>query len=150
LARLLLIHIHKNVISADDDMPINFDKALGSHETALMLQARRTGVLASNIANADTPNYKARDIDFKSILQNAQSSTLPLEKTQPGHISPSGMGAGNVELKYRVPGQSSMDGNTVDLDREKAAFAENAVRYQATLNFLSGRFKGMMGALKGD
>ena len=141
-------------------MPINFDKALGSHETALMLQARRTGVLASNITNAvyntsdpvlaDTPNYKARDIDFKSILQNAQSSTLPLEKTQPGHISPSGMGAGNVELKYRVPGQSSLDGNTVDLDREKAAFAENAVRYQATLNFLSGRFKGMMGALKGD
>lgn len=131
-------------------MPINFDKALGSHETALMLQARRTSVLASNIANADTPNYKARDIDFKSVLQNTESSTLAMQTTQSGHMSSFGTSPDDIELMYRVPSKRSPDGNTVDLEKEKAVFAENVVRYQTTLNFLSRRFKGMIGALKGE
>ncbi len=128
-------------------MAINFDKALGSHEQALYLQSRRAGVLASNLANADTPDYKARDIDFRSALQQAGHS-VRLVATNPNHIQARGADLPGGELLYRVPSQSSLDGNTVDIDAEQAAFAENALRYQATLKFLSGRFRGMVNAMK--
>lgn len=135
-------------------MPINFDKALGSHEKALLFQARRTAILASNIANADTPGYKAKDINFKSALKQANSSTASatqLKTTHSRHIGRSAPGAfAGIEMEYRTPAQSSLDGNTVELQREQAAFAENAVRYQATLKFLGGRFKGIRAALRGE
>lgn len=128
-------------------MFINFDKALGSHEQALYLQSRRAGVLASNLANADTPNYKARDLDFRTALQQAGHS-VRLAATNPNHLQARGSNMPGGELQYRVPSHSSLDGNTVDVDAEQASFAENALRYQASLRFLSGRFRGMKNAMK--
>lgn len=128
-------------------MPINFDKALGSHEQALYLQSRRAGVLASNLANADTPHYKARDLDFRSALQQA-GHRVRMAATNPHHLQARGANLPGGELRYRIPNQPSLDGNTVDLDAEQAAFAENALRYQATLRFLGGRFRGMINAMK--
>jgi flagellar basal-body rod protein FlgB len=131
-------------------MPINFDKALGSHQKALMLQARRSALISSNIVNADTPNYKARDIDFRQALSKADMDRLPLTRDSSTHLRGDAIDAMGVQLKYRIPMQASMDGNTVDMDLEKSAFADNAIRYQFTLRMLSGRFKGMMNALKGE
>ena len=131
-------------------MPITFDSALGVHEQALALRSQRTEVLASNIANADTPGYKARDIDFKSALATVEAqSTGSLTRTNSKHIQISTAG-GNAEVLYRVPNQSSLDGNTVDGLIEKGAFADNALRYQASITFLDGKFKGMMAAIKGE
>ncbi len=133
-------------------MPISFDSALGIHDKALAVRSRRAEMLASNIANADTPGYKAKDIDFKAALSQAQSNAGQAGKlytTRSNHIS-----AGSVQdstpALYRIPNQASLDGNTVDSQMEKSAFAENALRYQASLQFLDGKFKGMMAALKGE
>jgi flagellar basal-body rod protein FlgB len=131
-------------------MPISFDSALGSHEAALKIRARRSELLASNLANADTPNYKARDIDFKAALQQSLDSPLPLETSNPSHIQLAGLDQPGGPLLYRVPSQPSLDGNTVDEQVEQAAFAENALRYQASLRFLSGRFQGLLTAIKGE
>jgi len=136
-------------------MPISFDSALGIHQQALSLRTTRTELLASNIANADTPGYKARDIDFKSALANLDArttgtlSTGTLKTTHSKHLQLNAAES-NVETNYRVPNQSSLDGNTVDEQLEKSAFAENALRYQASLTFLGGKFKGMIAALKGE
>ena len=136
-------------------MPISFDSALGIHQQALSLRTTRTEILASNIANADTPGYKARDIDFKSALQASVDkqpqfqSTATLRATNARHIQLDTTQT-NVETLYRVPNQSALDGNTVDEQLEKSAFAENALRYQASLEFLSSKFKGMISALKGE
>jgi len=141
-------------------MPISFDSALGIHQQALSLRTTRTEMLASNIANADTPGYKARDIDFNSALQasalkhdqlqqTGSQRADSLRTTNPGHIQLDVSGT-NFETLYRVPNQSALDGNTVDEQLEKSAFAENALRYQASLEFLSGKFKGMIAALKGE
>lgn len=131
-------------------MPISFDSALGIHEKALGVLSRRTEMLASNIANTDTPGYKAKDIDFKAALASLQSqSSGSLTRSNPKHIQ-TNMAGNQAELLYRVPSQPSVDGNTVDPQVEKAAFAENALRYQASLQFLGGKFKGMITALKGE
>lgn len=131
-------------------MPISFDSALGVHPQALSLRSQRAEILASNLANADTPGYKAKDIDFKSIMANAsEQSGTSLRRTHANHIQV-GSATGTAETVYRVPNQSSLDGNTVDGQLEKSAFAENALRYQASLTFISGKFKGMMAALKGE
>lgn len=131
-------------------MPINFEEALGNHEQALMIRSRRAGILAANLANADTPNYKARDIDFKQALQQAAGGQLSLEKSHASHMDIPTSSPNGGELLYRIPQQSSLDGNTVDVNKEQAEFGENAVRYQTTLRFLGGKFKGMIGALKGE
>lgn len=131
-------------------MPINFDSALGIHDKALTVRSQRAELLASNLANSDTPNYKARDIDFKTALAKIQAGSAPqLHTTNPKHIA---LPAQDLSLQtlYRVPYQASLDGNTVDPNLEKSAFAENALRYQASLTFLDGRFKGLMAALKGE
>ncbi len=136
-------------------MPITFDSALGIHQKALALRSQRAEVLASNIANADTPGYKARDIDFKSVLEsaNAQSNDAKfgseLTRTHSKHIQINSS-VNTADVLYRVPLQPSLDGNTVDGQIEKSSFAENALHYQASLTFLDGRFKGMMAALKGE
>jgi len=127
---------------------INFDKILGNHERAFMIQSRRSSVLASNIVNSDTPGYKAQDIDFRSVLKKSQGDLMTMQTTRPGHIQSAGSQPMGIDLKYRVPTQPSLDGNTVDLNAEKAAYAENAVRYQASLRFLTGKFKGIKNALK--
>lgn len=105
------------------------------HEHALRLRSLRMQLIASNIANADTPNYKARDIDFAGELRRAMAAAT----------TPSGNTANMPEPKllYRVPSQPSLDGNTVDMDAERAAFAENAVMYQFTLQRVSGAYKEM-------
>ncbi|VAW53082.1 Flagellar basal-body rod protein FlgB [hydrothermal vent metagenome] len=131
-------------------MPISFDSALGVHQKALAIRSQRTEILASNIANADTPGYKARDIDFKSTLANIDNRAgSSLTRTNAKHIQISTADK-NPEMLYRTPNQSSLDGNTVDGQLEKSAFAENALRYQASLTFLSGKFKGMLAAIKGE
>lgn len=132
-------------------MPINLDSYLGNLSTALELRGKRAELLASNMANADTPNYKARDFDFQAALGQAQGQQVALRTTARGHINPEG-GAGGVQpaLQYRIPGQPSLDGNTVDIQQEKSAFTENAVQYQATLSFLDSRIKGLKSALRGE
>ncbi len=112
------------------------DTLFGVHGAALEVRAQRMGVLASNIANASTPGFKARDIDFRSALATAENS--------------GGAGSLDGSLKYRVPLQTSMDGNTVELSSEQTAFAENAVQYQTTLSFLNGRIGQITRALKGE
>lgn len=131
-------------------MSFDLDSALGVHQQALLLHARRSQILAENLVNADTPNYKARDIDFKSILSsiNSPSDGTSLSVTQPGHISDSnGIGG---ETQYRQPLQPSMDGNTVDAQVEKTEFLRNAIEYQASLQFLNGRIKSLLTAIKGE
>ncbi|MBS0378659.1 MAG: flagellar basal body rod protein FlgB [Proteobacteria bacterium] len=137
-------------------MPVNLDAYLGVHQDALKLYARRTAVLANNLANADTPNFKAQDIDFKSVLaQSGNGSTTgtkpALATTHAMHVSTAPDAAmTDGALKYRVPLAPSLDGNTVDPQLEQAAFADNTVRYQAALAFLSDKFKGLMTAITGQ
>lgn len=130
-------------------MTINFDKALGIHDNALLIFERRNQLLAENITNADTPDYKARDIDFDKLLQQASPDALQLNTTRTGHIAYPNDPM-NLHVQYRNPEQSSADGNTVDMQKEKAAFAENTVRYQTTLTILSRRLSGIANAFKGE
>ena len=131
-------------------MSISFNNALGIHEQALHLRAKRSEVLASNLVNADTPNYKARDIDFRSVLktQSMNDSSRTLNTTHSRHLGGQGMGF-NPEVLYRIPLQPSVDGNTVEEQTEMAAFAKNTLDFQASLRFLEGKFKGMKNALSG-
>ncbi len=119
------------------------------HETALQLRALRTEILSSNIANADTPSYKARDVDFASSLRTSQQEYATVRRTKPGHMPAAPDTALGAEIKYRVPMQPTLDGNTVSTDFEQAAFAENAVRYRASLRFLDGQIKSLRYAIKG-
>ncbi|HEB60064.1 MAG TPA: flagellar basal body rod protein FlgB [Gammaproteobacteria bacterium] len=124
-------------------------QALGIHEQALNLFGRRARILASNLANAETPNYKARDIDFRQALTQASASAVPMSRTHAGHMDVM-EGAGSKAVLYRQPTQASLDGNTVEPHVEKAEFLQNAIRYQASLQFLSNRFKGLKLAIRGE
>lgn len=130
-------------------MAINFDKAFGIHDKALLLFERRTQLLSENIANADTPGYKARDIDFDRVLQNAQGQKLKMQATHQGHIDTSQQ-AFAEDVQFREVEQSAADGNTVDVQKEKAAFAENSMRYQTTMHILSRRISGLKNAFRGE
>ena len=130
-------------------MPINFDKHFGIHDKALLLFERRTQLLAENITNADTPDYKARDIDFNRVLQGAKTDQLRMQTTKEGHIRVP-TDAVSEHIEYRIPQQNSADNNTVDTQMEKAAFAENTIRYQTTLNILSRKISGLANAFKGE
>ena len=117
---------------------------------------QRQRVLAQNIANADTPGYKARDLDFRQAMARAAGETptsgVHLATTRPGHIGGNATAdaTANPDLKYRTPLAPALDGNTVDAQLEQAAFAENAVRYQATLTFLNSKFRGLLTAILGS
>ena len=130
-----------------------FDEAIAFQSKALGLRAYRQQVLAENIANADTPNFKARDFSFKSALDSAMAGRatggLAMERTAPGHLSGT-TGRALADLKFRQPMQSSADGNTVEMDVERAEFAENALRYEASLTFINSRIKGLMTAIQGQ
>ena len=130
-------------------MAISFDKALGNLPGDLSLYAERSGLLAANIANADTPGFKALDIDFRALLARAGGDTMAMKTTHARHLGGSSA-ASSPDLLYRIPTQPSVDGNTVDTQVEQAEFAENAVRYQSTLTFLNGKFKGLKLAIKGE
>ena len=141
------------------------DQAMQFNEAALSLRAQRQQILASNIANADTPNYKARDIDFSKALQGAMSRSTgagapALVATAANHIAGTGGGGagaagaaggagGAAALMYRTPQQSSIDGNTVEMDNERNQFADNAIRYEASLTLLGGQIKGLLAAIQG-
>jgi flagellar basal-body rod protein FlgB len=126
------------------------DDLLGIHERALVLRSQRAQVLAANLANADTPDYKARDFDFKALLSKEIESTPRMATTHVSHIQTETGPVAPAELLYRVPMQPSLDGNTVDTEREHAAFGVNAIEYQASLNFINSKISGLRKALKGE
>ena len=121
------------------------DPILGVHEQALLFRAKRMDVLAANLANADTPQYKARDAEFVAVLDQQRTR---LAVTNARHIAPDAL-RGNDSLKYRVPHQPALDGNTVEADLELARYAENAVSYQASLLFATNRITSLRTALSG-
>lgn len=116
--------------------------SFGIQEQALQLQRRRLELIAANIANADTPGFQARDIDFRSVLQDAQKAA--------GGDGATLSTAGLERPQYRVPLQPAVDGNTVDVQVEQGQFADAALRYQAGLSFIDGRIKSLMTALSGQ
>jgi flagellar basal-body rod protein FlgB len=125
------------------------DQFFGVHGQALQLRSERMGLLASNIANAATPNYKARDLDFAAALSGEQG--LGLARTKAGHLSARGPGPGDgPAVRYRQPLQPSLDGNTVELATEQLQFAETALRYRSTIGILNSRIQGLTSTLKGD
>jgi flagellar basal-body rod protein FlgB len=118
---------------------------------ALTLRSERQRLLASNIANADTPGYLARDIDFARALREA-TGALPgatMAATQAGHLQAATGATAQANLLYAVPSQSNLDGNSVDMDRERASFADNAVKYEATLRFINAQVRTMLDAMRG-
>ncbi|MBL4610217.1 flagellar basal body rod protein FlgB [Halopseudomonas sp.] len=134
-------------------MTINFDNALGIHEKALAFRGQRAAVLANNIANAETPNYKARDLEFSAVLAAQQSGSqkgFAASTTHSRHISAESLVDQAAGLRFRTPLQPALDGNTVDADVEQSEFAKNAIELQASFTFLNSRFKGLMTALRGE
>lgn len=129
-------------------MTVTFDKALGVHEQALYLREKRTEVIASNLVNADTPNYKARDFNFTQSLDNAMASRQRQKENQ-GDWKISSDVNSRLEMLYRLPNQPSLDGNTVEAHVEKAEFAKNNIRHQAALMFVNGAFSSMKEAIRG-
>jgi flagellar basal-body rod protein FlgB len=142
----------------------NLTSDLDFHAKALVLRAQRQQLLASNIANADTPNFVARDFNFKQAMEQATAATgagtvratvaasstvhprhigLDGQQTQQGHVPTASLG-------YAVQTQPALDNNSVDLDRERANFMDNAVRYESTLRFLNGQSKTLMSAIQGQ
>jgi flagellar basal-body rod protein FlgB len=145
----------------------NMTSGLDFHSKALVLRAERQRVIASNIANADTPGYVARDLNFKDAMNNATSGGGGLSAsssnapgsgtngtTHPNHIPLSGSSIGTLggasTLAYTAQSQPSLDGNSVDLDRERANFVDNSVRYEATLRFINGQSKTILSAIQGQ
>jgi flagellar basal-body rod protein FlgB len=135
------------------------DDYLRFNETALSLRAQRQELLASNIANADTPNYKARDIDFSSALQGALAragqSGNPMATTSPGHIA-NGAGAADgktlpdgTPVLYRTVTQGAVDGNTVEMDTERTQFADNGLRYEAGITMINHQIRNLLAAIQG-
>jgi len=137
-----------------------FDKieaAFQFHKQALGLRHERQELLANNIANADTPNFKARDFDFSKAMAAAMNSAGGavaggrLQTTAVHHIASSGgTTAGPVDLLYRLPAQPSLDGNTVDMDQERAQFMDNSVRYQASLVLINSYIQGLKTAIQSE
>lgn len=132
-------------------MAITFNSALGIHQYAVAARVKRAEVLANNLANADTPGFKARDLDFRAMMKKAQEPTggFRMAKTDDAHLDafPSAMGS---EPMYRLPNQPSVDGNTVDAQQEQARFMRNAMDFQASFQFLNSKFSGLTKALKGE
>lgn len=131
----------------------SIEKHVAFYSKAMDLRMQRHQVLASNIANADTPNYKARDFDFSAAMANAMAGRsdaggLPLMTTARGHIAGSGP-TGPARLQYRTENQSAVDGNTVDMDVERVQITENALQYQILTQLISNRFRGLRSAMAG-
>lgn len=134
-------------------MTTQLDNALQFHHDALNLRAHRQQLLASNIANADTPNFKARDIDFSQALSGAigtRMGPLALTTSAAAHLSAAKSQPLDRFARFRTEQQSTVDGNTVDMDVERAAFAENALHYQASVTFINGLLRSMQSAISGQ
>lgn len=136
-------------------MTNKLDAALSFHQNALRIRGQRQELIAANIANADTPNYKARDLDFSSAMKNAMSGVTKegfnTTKTSAQHMSgaPSKV-ASSGDALFRPIIQGSVDGNTVDMDVERNQFADNAIRYEASLMMINGQLKKMLAAIQGQ
>lgn len=128
------------------------DNYFGVHEQALRVRAARAQVLAQNIANADTPHYAARDIDFSAALASASRELNPAQMrvTDAAHIAAAGNERFSADILFRTPRAASLDGNSVDSEFEKSEFLRNAVEYQASLKFLDGKIRSLMTAIKGE
>ena len=137
-------------------MSISFEKAVGSAERALIYRSQRAEVLSNNIANADTPNFKARDLDFPALLASQSKqmtdAQFSLQTTNLKHIAGNGSAAEIDEraLLYRIPNQPSLDQNTVDQQVELAKYTENGIHFEAAFTRLNGSFKGLIKALRGE
>ena len=135
-------------------MAISFQGYTGLYESALSLRGRRSEVIAGNIANADTPNYKARDFDFQAALKSSMAASNAgsgkMNISHPGHFQLQEMSPVDGGLEYRIPTQPSIDGNTVEEQVEHAAFMENTLEFQAAFTLLDSRFKGLRNAIKGE
>lgn len=141
---------------------IGIDAALGAHPHVLTLRSQRMGILASNIAQADTPGYQARDIDFKAALaarlqqagvHSAGSGAQQMARSHSSHLAANAVSSSHVsagELRYRTPLMPSADSNTVDVQIEQSELAENNLQFQASLQFLNSRIRGMMTAIRGE
>lgn len=136
------------------------DQALQFHQTALAVRGQRQQLLASNIANADTPHYKARDVDFGKAMDVALAgkgvqAAPALVKTAGNHLEalpsngPARQGPGGAALQYRTIAQGNIDGNTVDMDVERNQFADNAIRYEASLTLINGQIRNLLAAIQG-
>jgi flagellar basal-body rod protein FlgB len=148
LARSLLVNTDKERMEFAGTM--KFDDAFSVHPQALLLRQRRAEVLASNLANADTPGYKARDFDFHKVLNTQMTAPAQMKTTSPGHIQPQRGLVPSNNMGYRVPFQVSLDGNTVDTQIEHTAHASNALEYQASLRFLNGKISSLRKAITGN
>ncbi|MFT7560574.1 MAG: flagellar basal-body rod protein FlgB [Flavobacteriales bacterium] len=133
------------------EMSISFDKAVGMREQALMLRAEKANILSSNLANIDTPNYKAKDIDFHAELTSRinQSSGFQMASGRSGHLDSMGSNLAANPM-FRVPSQPSIDGNTVEEHVEHAEFMKNNLEFQVAFTLLNGSFKGLTKAIKGE
>ncbi len=129
---------------------MKLDNVLGLHAQALQLHSRRAEVIAANIANADTPGYKAQDFDFREVLKSEMSGSTRMATTHSKHIQIDQGLVPSSQMNYRVPTQASLDGNTVDSQLEHTAYAENALEYQASLRFLSGTISTLRKAITGQ
>jgi flagellar basal-body rod protein FlgB len=135
-------------------MSISFASALGIHDKALGFRAQRAEVLANNMANADTPNFKARDLDFAAVLaeqsSKSQGGQFQLSHNNSRHIEAEGFPVGDASVLFRTPAAPSLDQNTVDLQLEQSNYAENSVQFQASFTLLNSKFKGLIGAIRGE
>ncbi len=133
------------------------EQDLSTYRTAMGVRGHRQELLASNIANADTPHFKARDVDFKSALATAlggagadMSGPLDLTRTQRGHLAGEGANLYDAAVKYRAEYQGAVDGNTVNMDVERASLAENTLQIEALITFINKRFEGLQRAISGQ
>lgn len=138
-------------------MAISFDSYLGAHDDALLLRSKRSEILASNLANSDTPGYKAKDFDFKAAMADAMGTqsefkkgSLKMTTTNGNHLQNSQQAHFSADIQYRNPHQPSLDGNTVDSGVEKTEFSKNSIYYNASLRFLTGKFQSLTKAVKGQ
>lgn len=127
------------------------ERAFSIHDDAMMMRSQRSSILAANIANADTPNYKARDMDFQQMMQQFenQRDSIKLETTDSRHMSLQSSDQ-QAHIKYRNPLNASLDGNTVDMHAEQARFSQNALQYQASLTMLNSKIRGLQLAIRGQ
>ena len=133
-------------------MSITFANALGIHESALHFRADRASVLANNLANVDTPNFKAKDLDFNQALQQQlkSSSQFDVSRTNNAHIGGSSLNLDEGDVLYRTPQQPSVDGNTVEDQIEHAEYMKNTLAFQSSFQFLNSKFQGLRSAIRGD
>jgi flagellar basal-body rod protein FlgB len=124
-----------------------FDTALSTHAQSLTARSQRVEVLAQNIANADTPNFKARDVDFKQVFKNTQEDAM--QTTHGKHLALP-IDSSTDGMMYRIPFNVAFDGNTVELNVEQAQYGKAAAEYQATVNFLQDEISGLRKALRGE